>query len=283
MHAFLTLAASRPVRELLAVFALVAGVPSFAQEAGGYSAGPSKATPEFQTVVHASPAETQDRQFSTTRFWLLDPGRYEVEVWWSNKYQPDGTSEGLLQAEIEIGLAPHLQLDLYQNVSMGTAPVELEGNQLELRYAFGSHYNEIPLNPVLYLEWHPRKNAQDRAEVRMLLGGDGPAHSLYAVNVYAEANVDDFHGAATAGLDMEAGVSGAINFPIAGDALRFGAEVKTGVDMHGSPNFAPVLLVGPNVVLKSKSAGLKLTGTFLFGLMPQDPRLYPLVIAGWQF
>ena len=56
-----------------------------AQEAGGYSAGPGLApAPDFQTTVlsyRPSPPDTQDRQFTLSRFWRLDPGRYEVELW----------------------------------------------------------------------------------------------------------------------------------------------------------------------------------------------------------
>src|SRR5215472_8631391 len=111
--------------------ALVSGGAA-AQVAGGYSAEPSKEAPSYETVVQSnkpSPTQTQDRVFSGTRFWLLDPGRYEVETWWSEKFKKDDPNEGLLQLEIEIGLAPHLQLDLYQNFSIDNdGKFDVEGN-----------------------------------------------------------------------------------------------------------------------------------------------------------
>ncbi len=97
-------------------------------------------------------------------------------MWWDEKfYRNDEPSFSLLKLEIEIGLTPHIQLDLYQNFSLSQGQFNVEGNQFEIRYAFASEYNEISWNPVLYIEWYPRKSAQDRAEIRLLDGrGPGP-------------------------------------------------------------------------------------------------------------
>ncbi len=269
---------------LLAVASLFSS-HSFAQTAGGYSAEPSKEAPQYETVVRGvavSPPATQDRVFAGSRFWLLDPGRYEVESWWDHKFGPDGKSEGLLQLEVEIGLAPHLQLDLYQNFTVGDAGYNVEGNQIELRYSFGRKYNDVPLNPVLYLEWHPRKHAQDRAEVRLLLGGDLPRQGLWAANLFAETNVNYFKSLGNEGADAELGVTAAASIPLA-TAVRVGAEARGGVDQHGTTSFYPMVLVGPNLLLRAPSVGLKLTTTVFFGLAPMDPRVRVLTIAGWAF
>ena len=256
-----------------------------AQTAGGYSAEPSKEGPQYETVVRGqppSPVATQDRVFAGTRFWLLDPGRYEVETWWDNKFGRNGESDGLLQVEIEVGLAPHLQLDLYQNFTVGDAGFNVEGNQIELRYSFGRTYNSVQLNPVLYLEWHPRKGLQDRAEIRLLVGGDLRAQGLWAANIFAESNVNHFKAPGNEGADAELGVTGAASFPLA-TALRLGGEVRGGVDQHSERTFYPSAFAGPNLLLRSRSLGLKLTATALFGLMPRDPRVRVLTIAGWAF
>lgn len=230
-----------------------------------------------------SPVRTQDRVFGATRFWKLDPGRYEVEVWWDEKFKRDEPNESLLKLEIEIGLTPHIQLDIYQNFVLKEGKFDVEGNQLELRYAFASQYNEIPWNPVLYLEWHPRKNAQDRAEIRLLMGGDLPAEGLWAANLYAEGNVDYFKASYAEGFDGEFGATAAFSFPVIADVLRLGAEVRGGVDQHGSPRFYASGFLGPNLLLTYRPAGLKLTATALFGLFPEDPLCRLLIIAGWQF
>ncbi|HUM12607.1 MAG TPA: hypothetical protein VLT82_16795 [Myxococcaceae bacterium] len=270
---------------LLATLALASS--ALAQEAGGYSAGPGLGSPDYQTTVSAprvkSPVQTQDRVFAATRFWKLDPGRYEVEVWWDEKFKRDEPNESVLKLEIEIGLTPHLQLDLYQNFVIQNGQFDVEGNQIELRYAFAAVYNEIPWNPVLYLEWHPRKQAQDRAEVRLLMGGDLPAAGLWSANVFAEGNVDYFNASYAEGFDGEFGITAAVSFPVLADVLRLGAEVQGGVDQHGSPRFYASGLVGPNILLTYRPAGLKLTATALFGLFHEDPACRLFVIAGWQF
>src|SRR6185295_3523834 len=113
-----------------------------------------------------SPTWTQDRNFSSTRFWLLDPGTIEVETWWITRiYDKDPSSVRFLQ-EIEWGIAPHLQLDLYgqfrldrqSNISEPNDDLKeqrylsYKGWQAELRIAIPNYYGQIPLNPVVYLE-----------------------------------------------------------------------------------------------------------------------------------
>jgi hypothetical protein len=256
-----------------------------APEAGGFSAGPSKApASDYRTTVHGkSPDFTQDRVFAGSRFWRLDPGNFEVEVWVDDKFQDKNINEGLLQAEIEIGIAPHLQLDLYQNFNFGTGGFGIEGNQIELRVAFGSSYNSIPTNPVLYLEWAPKHNAQDRAEIRMLFGGDIGTRILWAANLYAESNIDDFGAAYADGLDAEGGITGAASYAVLPDWLRVGLEGRGGFDMHGTPNLHPSLMVGPNILFTARPAHFKLTATALIGLVPEDPRVRLLAIAGYSF
>ena len=112
--------------------------------------------------------------------------------------------------------------------------------RFELRYAFATEYNEIPWNPVLYLEWHPRKQAQDRAEIRLLMGGDLPAAGLWAANVFAEGNVDYFNASYAEGFDGEFGAIRRGQLPGRGRLAAARAEVQGGVDQHGSPRFYAV-------------------------------------------
>jgi hypothetical protein len=55
---------------------------------------------------------------------------------------------------------------------------------------------------VLYLEWHPRKGLQDRAEIRLLVGGDLRAQGLWAANVFAESNVNHFNAPGNEGENL---------------------------------------------------------------------------------
>ncbi len=254
---------------------------ALAQQAGGYSAGPAEET-SYRTIVQSyreSPPPTQDRLFAGTRFWRLDPGRYEVETWWESQVPRDGSGTAhILQAEIEIGLTPHIQLDLYEVLQVQPdQSLTHEGNRIELRYSFARAYGEIWANPTLYLEWHPRHGAPDRAEMRLLLGGRIAGQLLGAVNFFYEQNMQT---STPDGRDAELGSQLAASYPLF-QLLRVGAELKVGLDQHGTSNFSAVLLAGPNAILKAGS--FKLTGTLFFGIAADDPRVMPFLIAGYAF
>ena len=274
-------------------------------------AAPPPAPGTYRSAVHASPTWTQDRSFTSTRFWLMDPGQYEVQVWWRQRYFDHSTgapNEHLFQAEVEIGVAPHLQIDIYENMKFnadenGNRNLEQEGVQLEARIAIPSYYGQMPLNPVIYVEWHPRHNNPDRAELRLLLGG-APTSWLYlAMNPYVETNVEktDIYTAGVDGqgmptvlksskfiADAEAGSTFAAGFRVT-DWFRLSAEAKIGVDMLGSEEnkFTFVAYAGPGFILKPfKSQRLKIMGTCLFGIAGQAEgaqRYEPLLIVGSQW
>jgi hypothetical protein len=311
---------------LLALLLVVAAAPARAQK----DAPPEPVLPPapvYRSQVigyRPSPEWTQDRSFTSTRFWRLDPGQYEVEFWWRTRlYREANTpADVLLQAEIEIGIAPHLQLDLYENVQFnqgddGSRHLTQEGNQIELRIAIPSYYGQMFGNPVIYLEWHPRQGQPDRAEVRLLLGG-APTPRLYlVVNPYVEANMESTESTSVALdaagrpildqmgqptltrtskylADAEVGTTLAAGVRIT-DWLRLSAEMKIGGDMLGDQNnkLHFVWFLGPGFILKPlKNQRLKVMGTCLF-LMPgsegagaghDPPQAYePLLIIGSQF
>lgn len=268
------------MRALSVLVMVLLPVLAQAQEAGGFTAGPGAAAPQYETRVlsfQPSPEVTQSRLFASTRFWRLDPGAYEVETWWRVRKTAEGT-EHLFQAEVEIGLTPHLQLDLYENLQLlpGQSLAQ-EGNQLEARYSFASRYGETWGNPTLYLEWHPRHGAPDRAELRLLVGGALAEHLVGALNIYGEQNVTDRGG--PEGTDGEMGFNAAASYGLLNDQLRLGAELKLGLDQHGKPDYVPAVEVGPNLLLHR--GRFKATATFLFGLEPDDPKYEPFLILGY--
>jgi hypothetical protein len=273
----------REAKPLLVAGVLLATGAAWAQQAGGFSAGPSDA-PSYETRVLSfspSPPVTQTRLFAGSRFWRLDPGQYEVELWADWQHGRDGTDSFLYQAEVEIGLTSHIQLDLYENLQqLPGQGLTQEGNQIELRYSLAKRYGEIWGNPTLYFEWHPRHGAPDRGEVRLLLGGQlGLPHLMGATNLYIEQNIDDRH--TSAGIDGELGAYFSASYGLFGDHLRLGAEGKLGGDQHATPTYFLAAEVGPNVVLAAHH--WKLTLTWFFGLTTHDPVVEPYLIAGYQF
>jgi hypothetical protein len=251
-----------------------------------------------------SPEWTQDRNFTSTRFWLLDPGTYEFETWSRTRIYDSAPTEQRFQVEAEIGVVPHLQLDIYENITFnqeadGVRRVQQEGNQIEARVAIPSYYGQISTNPVLYFEWHPRHNAPDRFEFRLLLGGSATRWLFLAANPYVEFNVEpsdvqviDMGGATVTQskfvADMEFGTTLAAGFKVT-EWLRLSAEMKIGADMLGDIDnkLHFVWWAGPGFIVKPLPEKyrkyLKIMGTCLFGIPPNPPeaqRFEPLLIIG---
>jgi hypothetical protein len=254
---------------------------------------PAQPESPYETLVHGhkpSPAWTQDRNFSTTRLWLLDPGSIEVATWWNTRIYEKGPNSLRFKEEIEIGVVPHLQLDLYANfrydpvdgltkpgkeinsadpaaASSGEQPdesryIQWYGYSIEARIAIPSTYGQIPTNPVIYLEWISQPDAPGRVEARLLLGGAATKWLFLAANPYVEFNVEptssdvtDDEGITTTRktwlYDAEAGSTLAAGFGIT-DRFRLSLEAKVGVDMLGDEKNAWhfVTWLGPGFILK---------------------------------
>jgi hypothetical protein len=123
-----------------------------------------------------SPNDTQVREFSQSRLWVLDPGKYTAEVWWTGEFD-NGGSESRFQTEVELGFAPHLQLDVYFNVQVNfvdaTAITPASSNlgdhtgvAVELRWAIPDYWGETFMNPTLYFEYkiHDDRDEPDVAD-----------------------------------------------------------------------------------------------------------------------
>jgi hypothetical protein len=281
---------------------------------------PSPAPKPYRSTVRPrppSPAWTQDRSFTSTRFWLLDPGNFEVETWLRTRIFPSVNgvrppAEVLWQHEIEIGVWPHIQIDLYENLNInqgddGKRTLTQEGNQLEARIAIPSYYGQYFGNPVIYLEWHPRHGDPDRAEIRFLLGGAPRPWFYLVVNPYVETNLEStdvetavidpvtkmptIHKTSSYIADMEFGTTVAAGFRVT-DWLRLSGELKIGADMLGDPDnhLHFVWFLGPGFILKPLPAKyrqyLKIMGTCLFampGTNSAAQAFEPLFILGSQF
>ncbi len=261
--------------------------------------GPLSPVQSYRARVRAhqpSPEWTQDRSFTSTRFWLLDPGSYEVETWLRTRIPHEiagarGENEYLWMHEIEMGVYPHVQIDLYENLvhDSATTPLRQEGVQIEARIAIPDHYGQMPLNPVVYLEFHPRHDDPDRAEIRLLLGG-APTRWLYLVaNPYFETNIEPTAGRFV--MDAEVGTTLAAGFRVT-DGFRLSAGAKIGGDMLGgaADKLHFVWFFGPGLIWKPLPKPVrkyfKIMATCLFAMPGTDvnaQEFEPLVILGSQW
>jgi hypothetical protein len=210
--------------------------------------------------------------FPGTRFWKLDPGRYEVEQWWRLRKPRGGDAFHILQTEVELGLSPRLQLDIYENLIIKDGELNHEGNQIEARIAVDPVYGRTPLNPVVYVEWHPRHLDGDRAELRLLAGDEIiPGKLVGAVNLFYEQNLTespDGMGGATFIPNPELGFTAAASAAVAGQALRLGAEIKYAMEkeMWSDARWEQQFLIGPNISARIRGEQLKAYITVLFGV-----------------
>jgi hypothetical protein len=247
----------------------------------------SRTAPVYETVVTASPMWTQDRNFLGTRFWKLDQGRYELELWWRPEFLREGPSQHKIQVELEIGLTRRLQLDLYENLtstvnSNGTRELNHAGTAVELRIAIPERYGTIWGNPVVYLEFLSNHDAPDRAEARLLLGGELLTPKLLgALNLLLEANVNRMKGHAYEG-EPEFGGTAAASYEVVAQHLRLGAEARVIFERarwRHAETEAQIML-GPNLNWHLIGNRLKLYATLFFGLNEDAPRFAPWVILG---
>jgi hypothetical protein len=289
---------------------LVFAASASAQSAGGYSAGPGLApaqpatppaeappapqqpqppatasTPELETVVRASPEWTQDRTFPGTRFWKLDPGEKEFEVWWRTRAPRHSDTYYMMQLEFEVGISPRVQIDFYENLSTEeTGELKHDGNQIEARIAIDPVYGRTPLNPVIYLEWQPRHLHGDRAEVRLLGGGGmlGPK-LIGAVNLFYEQNLTSEPTGFVP--NPEFGVTGGSSYSIVGQRLRAGAEMKLAFEKEfwGDARWEKQLLLGPNLSARIIDPYLKLYATCLFGVTEDAKKVDAFLILASGF
>jgi hypothetical protein len=136
---------------------------------------------------YGQPEWTTHRHFSTSRSYVIPQGTLGAELWVkAHKYKDNTPNDYLVQQEIEYGLSNRLQLDLYVNevneVRDGKRMWDMEGIQYEIRWAMAD-WGKIPMNPTWYFEYHPVKNAPEKAEVRLLLSDDIATAWHYSANL----------------------------------------------------------------------------------------------------
>jgi hypothetical protein len=270
----------RTIASVALALALAGPAAAQTKDVLGHQDAPPTA-PEVLVRGAPSPEWTQDRNFTGTRFWALDPGRIELESWWRGYYPRHAGPDHLFQEEIEIGLYPHIQLDVYGNFQkLHEDPhVTVEGAQIEARITASEHYGEIFGNPALYIEWHPRHDAADHVEIRLLFGGEILPGTYVAVNPIFETEAGGEH-------EIDYGFSAGITHEVIEETLRIGAEVNWQWSIthdDKSPNSQPYL--GPSLIwLPFSNQRLKIMFTGFIGLDHSDAVAFnPQVIVGTQF
>ena len=254
-------------------------------EAAPSAGGRAAAAPTFVDVA-GSPRWTQARPFTSTRFWLADPGSQSVEAWYLGRLRHNGAAgenEHLWQLEYGVGVTRRLQLDAYFNYTKDADGTHYAGTAVEARFAFARSYGEIWGNPVLYVELQSLQGGPLRGEARLLAGGAVTPGVHAAVNLYAEQNLNAARSGEPFIADRELGASTALGFVVLRDRVSVGAESITGADQQGGSSYAGVASVGPAVWASAWPGGARVTASALYGLTDRSDRLRVTAVAGIRF
>jgi hypothetical protein len=236
------------------------------------------------------PRWTTRRHFVGTRVYVAPPGAVTVEAWFEVKVPSDG-SEARIRSlyELSVGLGARFQADLYLRLeNVGTQPVKLESERVELRWAL-ANWGVIPGNPTLYLEWICNTEGPQRLEAKLLLGGSFTDRLYWGVNLFFELELWGTN------LTHEYGGTAGISYALVEKTFALGAELRIeAVDerderfqareleflLGPSISFEPlegahlllVLYGGPG--LERAAAGTPFAAKFLF---------QPTLVGGWRF
>ncbi len=181
--------------------------------------------------AYRQPMWTTARRFPNTRVYVLPAGSATFEYWLISEGQLESDSQANFRSnyELELGLGAHLQLDMYlfTEQAAGYAPLNLAGEQLELRWAFAD-WGVIWGNPALYLEWVRQDEKPQKLEGKLLLGDMITPRLFWGLNLVYEREL----GGESEG---EYALSFGLAYALVDGVLSLGLEGKAElVDVAGS-------------------------------------------------
>jgi hypothetical protein len=223
------------------------------------------------------PAWTTHRRFTTTRAYVLPPGRIELEGWWRGTW-PDGTQpKERVQGELGVGLPYRFQLDFYENFEDPSGgAIDWDGSSFEVRWALAD-WGKLFWNPTLYGEWKFVAQGPDVYEFKLLFSDDIAPKWRGAVNAIYEAQDSGAE-------ETEIAISMAASYTVRDDTFYVGAETKINRVSEGGPDGAPdmEILLGPSFQWRP-TATTHLDVVPLFGLTKDSPVAQVFIVFGIGF
>ncbi len=233
------------------------------------------------TLIGANqqPEWTTYRRFPTTRIYVQQPpGAWGLEQWWRMDDSAGKNPRHRFSTELEVGIAPRTQLDIYLN-TIRTREKTFYYNNLavELRYALAD-WGKLPLNPTLYGEWKfsDPDMGPDALEAKLLLG-DAINNWHYGVNLIFEQEVSDER-------TKEYAVSQALGYTIKDRAWSIGEEFKfvNETEKGGRGEAENKYSVGPSIQFRpTEDSHIDLVA--LFGLNDDTADLETFLVFGYSF
>jgi len=218
--------------------------------------------------AYHQPMWTTARRFPTTRVYVLPAGSATFEYWLitEGELEVDKPASFRSNYELELGLGAHLQLDMYlfTEQAPGYAPLNLGGEQLELRWAFAD-WGELWGNPALYFEWIRRNEKPQRLEAKLLLGDLISPRLFWGLNLVYEREL----GGESEG---EYALSAGLAYSVVDGILSLGLEGKVELVDVGGDRFQfgeKEILFGPSLQVRPLP-GVHLDLVPMFGVEIED-------------
>ncbi len=169
---------------------------------------------------YAQPRWTTRRRFATVRTYVIPEGEIDVEYWARIDDPKHGDTKIRNLYEVEIGLPHRFQLDFYlkaQNEG-NWVPFDMNGQQIELRYAFAD-WGKIWGNPTAYLEWINNYSEPDAWEGKLLFADQLAPSWHWSANFSCEQQT-------TGDQERELQFTYGISKTITDEVFSVGAEFK---------------------------------------------------------
>jgi len=218
--------------------------------------------------TYHQPMWSTARRFPNTRVYVLPAGSATFEYWLITEGElgTDKAASFRSNYELELGLGAHLQLDMYlfTEQAAGYAPLNLAGEQIELRWAFAD-WGVIWGNPALYLEWVRRDEKPQKLEAKLLLGDMITPRLFWGLNLVYEREL----GGESEG---EYALSFGLAYALIDGVLSLGLEGKISLaDVNGARfDFAEKkFMFGPSLQVRPLP-GVHLDLVPMFGAVIED-------------
>ena len=239
-----------------------------------------EAVSEFDPVGPAKQPEwTTRRAFAETDVYVIPPGTFEFNQFYSLTHPGEGKPEHSFETELEFGLPWRTQLDVELNYQATGGRMTYDSTLIELPHAL-ANWGKIPLNPTVDAGWRFNADQADAYFFRLLLADD------FARAVHFGATLS-FQNQVAGDREKSYELNTAVSWAVIDQRLSVGAEllveyeVAGRLDDEGEREHSTTVMLGPTILFKpTRNTHIGLMP--LLGLTHDSPRVETILVFGFD-